>query len=196
MKKLLFLTSGLILLTNVWAKEFDIDIPYYGLNAYQSSTGSGYGSSMNLNFNVQKFNKVFELGLMFNSQSQQFMGCEFMFKRFIGFNSRFAYNKLLKPFFHYNFLYRQPTDIIVSASVLKSASTSPMEIGGKMTTFEHALGLGLQMRLFRQLYMEGSAGIGAYFGSRYQGSTPSSWGIHKNNFGFIPSFKLGLGFQF
>ena len=87
MKRLIFLTSALFLLTNVWAKEFDIDLPYYGLNVYQASTGSGYGSSTNLNFNVQKFNKVFELGLMFNSQTQQFMGCEFAFKRFLGFNS-------------------------------------------------------------------------------------------------------------
>jgi hypothetical protein len=196
MKRLIFLTSGLMMLTNVWAKVFDINLPYYGINFYQSSTGSGYGSSMNLNFNVQKFNRVFELGMMFNTQTQQFMGCEFMFKRFIGFNSSNAYLRLIKPFFHYNFLYRSPAEIIVSPSLLKSASLNPAEIGGKMTTFEHALGLGLQMRLIKQLYMEGSAGVGAYFGSRYQGSTPDSWGIHKNNFGFVPSFKLGIGFQF
>lgn len=196
MKRLIFLTSGLIMLTNIWAKEFDINLPYYGLNVYRSLTGSGYGSSANLNFNVQKFNRVFELGLMFNAQTQQFMGCEFMFKRFIGFNTYRAHTKLIKPFFHYNFLYRSPTEIIVAQSLLKSSSVEPSQIGGKMTTFEHALGLGLQMRLIRQLYMEGSAGVGAYFGSRYQGSTPDSWGIHKNNFGFVPSFKLGIGFQF
>ncbi len=196
MKQIIILTSGLMMMTNVWAKEFDINLNYYGVNIYQSSTGSGYGFSTNLNFNIQKFNRVFELGLMLNTQNQQFMGFEFMFKRFIGFNSSNAYLRLIKPFFHYNFLYRSPTDIIVSPSLLKSATMDVSQIGGKMTTFEHALGLGLQMRLIKQLYMEGSAGVGAYFGSRYQGSTPDTWGIHKNNLGFVPSFKLGLGFQF
>jgi hypothetical protein len=196
MKRLILLTSSLIFLTNVMAKEFDIDLPYYGVNVYQSATGSGYGSSINLNFNVQKFNRVFELGVMLNSKNQRFMGFEFMFKRFIGFNSPYGYTKLIKPFFYYNFLYRAPTDIIVSPTLMKSASTNPIELGGTMTTFEHAIGFGLQMRLVGQLYMEGVAGGGVYFGSRYQGSVPDSWGIHRNNFGFVPSFKFGLGFQF
>ena len=133
MKRLIFLTSGLIILTNVWAKEFNIDLPYYGVTVYQSSTGSGYGSSMNLNFNVQKFNRVFELGLMFNSQTQQFAGVEFEFKRFLGFNSSSSFNRFIKPFFHYNFLYRSPADIIVSPSYLKSASVNPSLMKSRFT---------------------------------------------------------------
>ncbi len=198
MKRLIVLTIGLILLTNGWGKDFDFYKSYYGINFYQSSTGSGYGSSMDINLNVQKFNRVFEVGLMFNASSQKISGVEFSYKHFLGFHSANFYKRTLRPFLHYNFLYRMPADMIVSSSS-NTSNTSNIyysEETGKMTTFEHAIGFGLQLKLVKQFYCEGNVGVGAYFGSHYQGLTPSSWGIHLNNYGFVPSFKLGFGYQF
>ena len=198
MKRLFLLTISLFLLINGLSRDFDFYKPYYGINFFQSSTGSGYGSSMNINFNVQKFNRVFEVGLMFNAGRQQITGIEFSYKHFLGFHSVNFYKRALKPFFHYNFLYRMPANVIVSSTAISSSPSNIYDSGetGKMTTFEHAVGFGLQLRLVKQFYCEGNVGFGAYFGSHYQGSTPASWGIHLNNYGFVPSFKLGFGYQF
>jgi hypothetical protein len=197
MKRLTILTAGLMLLTHIWGQNYiNINQRYYGVNVYQSSTGSGYGASLNVNVNVQKFNRILELGMMFDDKNQKIKGVEFIYKYFLGFRSAHFYDNALKPFIYYNFLYRTPTEVIVAPSLLKSADVNSSEIGGKMTTFEQAIGIGAKLKLIKQFYFEGSTGFGVYFGSHYQGSTPHSWGIHLNNYGFVPSFKLGLGFQF
>jgi len=214
MKRLIFFAGGLILMTSVCAKTWNINNPYdaanvnqlsaynnvsnayYGINVYQASTGSGYGASTNLNFNVQRFNRIFELGVMIDANHRQVKGFEFMYKHFLGFHSANYYHKTAKLFLHYNFLYRLPSATFVDPSYMKSPNANPAMLKGKVTTFEHALGLGAQISLLKQLYLETSAGFGVYFGSHYQGTTPGTWGIHKNNYGFVPSFKLGFGFQF
>jgi len=196
MKRLFVLTISLFLLTNGWSRDIDFYKPFYGINFYQSSTGSGYGASTNINLNVQKYNRVFEIGLMFNAKNQNIKGVEFLYKLFLGFHSSNFYKRSLKPYLHYNFLYRMPADIIASSEKTSTSNIYYSSGNGKMTTFEHAVGFGLQMRVVNRLYCEGNVGVGAYFGSRYQGSTPNSWGIHLNNYGFIPSFKLGFGYQF
>lgn len=187
---------GVILMINVNAQGYDFDKSSYGLNFYQSSTGSGYGSSVNMNFSIQKYNRVFELGLMFNPANQQVKGVEFLYKHFTGFHSSNFYKKTIKPYFYYNFLYRMPTEVIVNQQLTNSASINYSNLGGKVTTFEHAVGFGLQTKLVTKFYCDANVGFGVYFGSHYEGLTPHSWGIHLNNYGYIPSFKLGFGYQF
>jgi hypothetical protein len=212
MKRLILFTSGLMIITNLWANNtinnpyevaninplstYTLNNVYYGVNVYQATTGSGYAPNTNLSLNVQKFNRIFEVGVMFDAQSKQVKGFEFMYKHFLGFRSANYYHKTVKLFLHYNFLYRLPTQVIVDPSYLKSANANPAMLGGKVTTFEHSFGLGAQIALFKQVCLETSAGFGVYFGSHYQGSTPGTWGIHKNNYGFVPSLKIGIGFQF
>lgn len=197
MKRLIVIASGLILLTNIFGQgyEYNVDNTLYGVNTYQSFTGSGYGSSVNLNFNAQKLNRVFELGLMFDAKKLNIKGFEFIYKHFFGFYLANFYSKPLKPFFYYNFLYRTPTEVIVDPSLLKSDKVNPNETGGKMTTFENAIGLGSTLKLSKRIFLEGSAGFGVYLGSHYQGSVPKTWGIHLHNCGFVPSVKFGLGFK-
>jgi hypothetical protein len=149
---------------------------------------------MNVHVNTQKFNRVFELGVMFDNKKMK--GFEFLYKIYFGFHLAHYYEKPLKPYLYYNFMYRTPTEIIVDPSLLKADNANPTEKGGKITTFEHAIGFGAQLRLLRKLYLENNAGFGVYLGSRYQGTTPKTWGWHLHNCGFVPSFKLGLGFQF
>jgi len=212
MKRLILFTSGLMMIANIWGgnsinnpyevaninplSNYSIDNVYYGINLYQASTGSGYSANTNLNFNVQKFNRIFEVGVMFDTQHKQVKGFEFMYKHFLGFRSANYYHKSVKLFLHYNFLYRLPSQVIMDPSYLQSANANPSMTKGKLTTFEHSLGIGAQIALFKQICLEGSAGFGVYFGSHYQGTTPNTWGIHKNNYGFVPSMKLGIGFQF
>ena len=195
MKRLIVIASCLFSLTNIFAQDtFYTDNTLYGINAYQSSTGSGYGSSLNLNFFAQKSNRVFELGIMFDAKDKNIKGFEFLYKLFFGFNLAHFYTKPLKPFFYYNFIYRTPTEVIIDPSLLKSDKVNP-NIGGKITTFEHAIGLGSRLAIVKRISLEGSAGFGVYLGSHYQGATPKTWGIHLRNCGFVPSFKVGLSFK-
>ncbi len=175
-------------------EEYRLTNTTYGINVYRSTTGSGYGPSMNIHFNAQTFNRVFELGVMFDNKKMK--GFEFLYKLYFGFHLAHFYEKPLKPYVYYNFMYRTPTEIIVDRSLLNADNVNPAAIGGKITTFEHAVGLGAKLRLLKKLYLESNAGFGVYLGSRYQGTTPKTWGFHLHNCGFVPSFKLGLGFQF
>jgi hypothetical protein len=212
MKRLIVFTSGLMMIANILANNtinnpyevaktnslsnYQLDNVYYGVNLYQASTGSGYGANTNLNLNVQKFNRIYEIGVMFDAQHKQVKGFEFMYKHFLGFRSANYYHKTVKLFLNYNFIYRLPSPTIVDPSYFQSQNANPAMLKGKLSTFEHSLGLGAQIALFKQICLEGSAGFGVYLGSHYQGSTPGTWGIHKNNYGFVPSFKLGIGYQF
>jgi hypothetical protein len=210
MKKLVYIAAGLMITAGVLAKanseintnneinlnQVQISNAYYGVNLYKASTGSGYGSSTNLNFNVQKFNKVFELGVMVGTKDNKIQGVEFLYKHFFGFRSGNFYKRTIRPFFNYNFIYRMPSQIIVSSSYVNSNEFNPADVNGKITTFEHALGLGAQVNILKKVYVEGTVDFGVYLGSHYKGATPNTWGIHNGNCGFVPSFKLGFGFQF
>lgn len=190
----------LVTVTALTAKERNYSIANYGVNYYQSQSGSGFGANMNFNLNVQHNNRVFELGFLLDRGNQEFKGVEFVYKHFMGFyhnfNNKTTFGKIVKPYFYYNFLYHSPTDVVWTQSRTKSASLAiPAE--GKVTSFEHAVGLGLQFRITNPLFVETSAGFGAYLGSKYQGDAkPSTVGIHKDNYGFVPSFHLGIGYQF
>jgi hypothetical protein len=212
MKTLINIAAGLMIITSIGANNYSennptsgIDISQmttykssatYGINVYHASTGSGYGSSMNLNFSAQKFNRVFALGVLFDTQLGKIKGFEFMYKHFLGYHSANFSKRTIKTFFNYNFMYRMPTQIIVNPSYFKSDNINPAAVNGKMTTFEHAIGLGARVSLIKQVYVEGTLGFGVYLGSHYKGATPNTLGIHKDNYGFVPSFKLGFGFQF
>jgi hypothetical protein len=196
MKRLIGGIAGLILMTNINSQEIAPRTSYYGVQMYQSNTGSGYGGSFNLNANYQKNQRVFELGMMINNKTQKFMGFEFLYKHFLGYASPRFYNHKVKTYLLYNFLYRSPEEIIFSQSALKSGSIDPAFAGGKMSTIEHAFGLGTRIGLYSHLFFDCNAGIGVYLGSKYYGMTPNTWGIHKNNYGFVPSFKFGFGYTF
>jgi hypothetical protein len=194
MKKSIVLIIGWILVTNVSAQYYQSTT--YGVNLYQSSTGSGYSSSYNINLDVQRNQRLFEIGLLLNNRDQHFMGFEFVYKHFTGYKKANFNFKKVRTYFHYNFTFRNPEEIVVNSAALSTTSFDPNMMGGKMTTFEHAVGFGLQVKLFSQMVVDGNLGVGAYFGSKYQGMHPNTIGIHKNNYGFIPSFKLGFGYKF
>jgi len=162
---------------------------------YQAATASGYGRTYNLNVNYQKNQRVFEIGCLLSRTDQSFMGFEFLYKHFLGFNSLKFYNRLVSPYLHYNFIFRSPQEIIVNQSALKSQPLNTELMGGQMRTFEHAIGFGLQFRILSNLRLDTNVGFGIYLGSKYQGMTPSTIGIHKDNYGFVPSFKVGLGYH-
>jgi hypothetical protein len=192
MKSWGLIISGLILVTNNYSQSILHKSSFYGIQMYQAATASGYGGSYNINVNYQKDQKVFELGCLFSRNNRTFMGFEFLYKRFFGFNSLKFYNRLVNPYLHYNFIFRSPQEIVVKQSDNNYSSLS----GGQMRTFEHAIGFGLQVKLFSNLRLDANAGFGVYLGSKYQGSTPSTIGIHRDNYGFVPSFKVGFGYQF
>jgi hypothetical protein len=200
MKKVAMLMMGLTMMFHsVSGKVHSYDYANYGFNISQSQSGSGFGRSTNFNFNIQLNNRLFEVGYLMDANTQKYMGLEFQYKHFLGFyrneKNGGQFNKMLKPFFYYNFLYHAPTEM--EGNITLSQSSVKVPATGTMTSFEHAIGLGFQVKLLGGLYMENSLGFGAYLGSKYQGDEkPGTIGIHKTNFGFAPSFHLGFGYQF
>jgi hypothetical protein len=202
MKKVGLIITGLMLtiISSANGKERSYNVANYGLNMSQALSGSGFGSTLNASLNVQVNNRLFELGYLMDSKTNQFRGLEFQYKHFIGFykhqKNGGQYNKTLRPYLFYNFIYHSPVDVQGSLT-LNGSSPITIPTQGKLTSFEHSLGIGVQVKLVGSLYMENSLGFGTYLGSKYQGSEkPSTIGIHKNNYGFVPSFHVGFGYQF
>ncbi len=67
---------------------------------------------------------------------------------------------------------------------------------GTIATMEHYAGLGVQMTVSGNLCIDGSMGFGAYIGSLDKFNTPKTVGFHKENYGFVMAFQLGLGYKF
>jgi hypothetical protein len=180
------IVSGAFLMTNIGREgyvRYNSD-PLYGINVYEVTTGSGFGPSTNINFNIQKINQQVEVGIMLK-QSKEFSGVEFMYIYF----SPKSYKHIIRPYFLYNFIYRCPFDVKGNEADKKGFASE-----GKVTTLEHAIGFGTQIRIAKFFYLNSSVGIDAYMGLR--GPNPNSFGIHGNYWGIVPLLKFGLGYKF
>ena len=81
--------------------------------------------------------------------------------------------------------------------MLKSAFPELNEEKNIIATMEHYAGFGLQQRLKNNFHFDSSIGVGVYLGSIYSKYNPiKTFGIHRENYGFVLSFKLGVGYRF
>lgn len=175
----------------------------YGLNLYETSTGSGHGSDMNLNVNVENNKRSLEFGAKLSNSTCHLSGAEVIYKVFLTpasnyANARHSHSAYLRPYVHYNFMYNKLNKLpLTETSTKKSASTVADNQDSRITTMEHYAGMGLQLVISKNLHFDTSMGAGIYLGSVYNpGSKPETIGIHKDNYGFTLAAKIGIGYTF
>ena len=54
----------------------------------------------------------------------------------------------------------------------------------------------MELYIHKNICIDGSMGIGTYIGSIDHYNAPDTFGIHKDNYGFVLSFEFGLGYTF
>lgn len=131
---------------NVW---FDIAVNEF-------VTGSGFAPGTDLFLRINEDNRrTLALGMYYCPEFNSILGITIKHEVFL---LRKKQNRI-EPYMFYNFIWRR--------NRISEHYTGMGEglLEGTYKSLEHYLGLGLQMKLAKGIYLSGGAGLGAYFGS-------------------------------
>ena len=142
--------------------------------------------------------------MIYNEEESRISGADVKYKVFLGQNAFLDGDASsdgikFKPYIHYNFLYHSSeveAPAFLPPNRKKSTHPELPATEGTIASMEHYAGLGLQMLVSNGFSLEGSMGFGTYIGSLDKYNSPSTFGIHKENHGFVLSFEIGMGYKF
>lgn len=119
-------------------------------------TASGFAPGTELYFGInERDQRTLAIGMYYCPEFNSIIGLTLKHEVFL---FRKEQNRI-EPLLFYNFIYR-------SNSVTDHYADIPEKfIAGTYKSFEHYLGIGIQMKLTREVFLYGGAGFGAYFGS-------------------------------
>ncbi|UCH15673.1 MAG: hypothetical protein JSV22_06835 [Bacteroidales bacterium] len=171
---------------------------HYGMNISKIYSGSGHGYGITINTNIQKARKSLEVGAIYQTSEDKIAGADIRYKIFFGrFNDFLNGDKLFNPFLQYNLIYRKAT---VDAPVIVIKNKAAIELSAPtpavISTIEHYVSLGIQLKIYNRFYFDSSFGLGLYIGYIDKINKPAAIGIHRDNHGFTTSYKLGIGYRF
>jgi hypothetical protein len=198
MKRIITITATLFFAVLAGLSQGIESDALYGVNFSTIYSGSGHGSGYVINGNILKGRKSLEVGLIYKENEQKILGGDFKYKVFLGELGRLnSENTIIKPYLQYNLIYQkatstEPTVIELGKSTVEIENEDP----GLVATMEHYAGMGLQVKIFNNAYLDTSCGLGTYFGSIGKTKTDNTIGIHKDNHGYTVAFKVGLGYRF
>jgi|WetSurMetagenome_2_1015567.scaffolds.fasta_scaffold13715_5 hypothetical protein len=129
----------------------------YAVEISQFKTGSGFSSSTEFYFTViPDSRKNLSLGFFYSHEQKKICGVTLHHE--IALSHR-ASKQTITPFFFYNLVYR-----FTHTSVQASDQTVESQ-AGLYKSMEHHIGLGLNARMLKSMYIKGAVGYGVYFGS-------------------------------
>jgi hypothetical protein len=175
-----------------------VDVSYYGFGISQIHTGSGHGNGYAICGNITKGRKAIEAGIIYSERESKFAGGDFKYKIYFRNISKLQDNKtIFKPYIQYNIVYQKgmsasPDVVYLGEKTVVIEDTEP----GQIATIGHYLCYGNRVKVMGNAYFESSLGFGVYQGSLDKVNGPGTFGIHKDNYGFTYSFKLGFGYTF
>ncbi len=177
------------------AQESLSQAAYYGISFNEINTGSGHGSGTTASLLVTKGRKTLEAGIIYKVHDNRLSGGDIKYKIALGKDYSPEGKKLIKTYLQYNIIYRtaivkSPTIVTVNNKKVELPDNEP----GVITTMEHYVAFGTKIRLFERGYLDTNFGMGAYLGSINKEKTPDTPGIHKCNYGFTYSVKIGFGY--
>ncbi len=170
---------------------------YYGISFNQITTGSGHGSGLTGSFLVQKGRKTIEAGFIYKALENRLGGGDVKYKIALGSDFSPEGKKLFKTYLQYNIIYQ--TAIVTSPTIVNvndQKVTLPDDGPGIIATMEHYVSFGAKVRVFERAYLDTNVGLGAYIGSLDKEKSPGTLGIHKANYGFTYSVKIGFSYVF
>ena len=157
---------------------------------------------LNLQTSSEKGKKAFELGVLLKNNTK-LSGADFHFKRYFGKNEDFHKLNFSKGintrfYFLYNLVYNRHEAVEGNPDYLTMQYNieENHEQTSQVTTLEHYVGLGMQIKLTPRLHLDGSMSFGAYLGTpNYQGGPLEKLAVHKKNEGLGASFRLGVSYD-
>lgn len=205
----LILKLSLLAMTSLAQSETNFVVLYQnaaqtfmGVDLSEIYTGSGHGSGHVIRTNLQRGRRYLSIGAVVAEDAKSLTGTDVKFKVFLGDKGNpeiFKSEKThLVPYVHYNCLYHSAA--VVSQPVVqtqkKSGQVEMPAHEGRVATIEHFMGVGLQLNLASRFHLDGNLGFGTYIGSLDHSREPQTFGIHKDNYGFVLAAELGVGYSF
>ena len=165
----------------------------YGAKVNQFSTNSGFGYQVGIDLFVQSYNRILELGVFTDANSNFIAGANVQYTHmFTSKTLHISGKSKFIPFFNYNCLYRH-TDIVAPTVQYNNVGYNYMK--GTVTSIEHYLGLGGRYNVGSNLFIEGSLGVGGYLGSieKTQYRTKVMFDIKgRDSFGLMGKLSVGV----
>jgi hypothetical protein len=164
----------------------DLKKTNYAIELSQFITGSGFKSGTELNVTViSEHKRNLSLGFYFCSELAKVTGITMHHEVAVIRNPSI---RKVVPFAFYNMIFR-----VTRANV--SLPDQPESVDfGMYKSFEHHVGMGLDVRVLKNLHAKGRAGYGVYFGSiKKPEADPFTGEIYGSN-GFSPMVKIGISY--
>ena len=190
--------------TGFSSEKADSTFRIVGLNLYHSNSGSGFGSGLNMNISIEKERRHLELGIIYQTVTQDISGGEVIYRHYLnspfrtkpsGETARAAYRNL-RFYLQYNFIFRQSSNAqgTEPGYIMPGTVTS----GGRVATFEHYAGAGVQVALMNGVYLNGGVGYGITLGSideKFMNEVHYTEGGRKSDSGLATKFGIGYFFN-
>lgn len=166
-----------------------------GFNIYHANSASGYGKSLNLNMSIEREKRHLEAGIIMQQESARISGGEIIYRHYISSpnKNQSTQNKQyrnLRVYFQYNFVFRKHI-LPDSFEIMPSNLQEIVLPGGRVATFEHYAGMGAQVRLFDNFFLNGVLGCGIILGSideKFIDQQHYTMDGRKNDFGMVTRF--------
>ena len=178
-----------------YEKEMEY-LPHYTAGLSQINSGSGHQAGFSVNMLIQKGRKSIGMGVVLQDKEGILCGADLRYRIFTGsYDESLFASKRTKPYLQYNLLYRKayvdnPTVIVLNDSKLEIPDEP-----GTISTIEHYISFGVQLKLYKNIYLDSSLGLGVYIGSLDKINRPKTIGIHRENHGFTGIFNAGIGYR-
>ncbi len=203
MRKLIIFLFAAVFSLSLSAQQSQGFGVFYGMDLGQVYTGSGHGSSFSMNADIQKGRRSIEVGVLYQQNQDRISGGNMEYKIFLGKNA-FLDNEenqgiTIKPYIHYNCIYHSSmVDVpdFIPPGTKKSTYPELPSSPGTIATMEHYAGMGVQVMIASNICLDGSMGFGTYIGSLDKINAPKTFGIHRENYGFVVAVEFGLGYKF
>ncbi len=170
----------------------------YSFSYSQSLTGSGQATSMIPNLNVTSGRRSLEFGILFQNGNNYLSGLTVSHRVYITphENNARAFRPALhvvNPYLVYNFFYYRTN--VLSETLPSYRQKDDQLEQNRVGAHEHYLGIGFQVKMIEQVYLDMNFGAGYYIGSIDKSPNgPNTLGKHGENSGITYLVRFGLGY--
>lgn len=165
---------------------------------YYANSASGYGRSLNLNISIEKDKRQLETGIIIQQESARISGGEILYRHYLSSpdkeeDSGIRQYRNLRFFFQYNLIFRYsntPDRVNMNQATMQEFVIT----GGRVATYEHYAGMGTQLRVLDNLFINAGFGYGTILGSvdgKYLDEAHYNMGGRKTDYGPVTRFGLG-----
>jgi hypothetical protein len=164
--------------------------PCFGMEVNHFYTGSGFASNSEIDLQILSgYRREMGIGLNFSSDFKSVSGFTLHHNIFL-LNESMRHRHIVLPYAFYNLIYRK-TRKAVPGTLAKNTEA----VTGMYTSVEHHLGIGVRVRLLKNLYANAETGYGVYLGSILRPSKPHPvTGAVNGTNGFGLLIKIGVGY--